>query len=80
MQKRSTGFQIRLCSQLYFPIEKEVNRNFQTAKSGVALDDTYFKWVHFFETNMIRFHQTNMIVQKSNLMLQCLIQEMRQIN
>ena len=32
----STGFQIRLCSQLYFPIEKEVNRNINSLRTFYA--------------------------------------------
>ena len=34
----------------------------------------------FFETNVISLLQTNVIVETSNLMLQCLIQKMCQIN
>ena len=65
-------------SQLYFLLEKEVNRKinslwtfyskelkkFQTARSGVAMNDTFEsnKWVHFFGTNLIGLLQTSVIV------------------
>ena len=40
-------------------------------KSRAGLDDTFeLKWAHFFETNLISFLQTNLIVETSNLMLQ----------
>ena len=63
-----------------------------TSQTGPFLDDTYksngsiswwhlqVKRAHFFETNLISLLQTNVIVETSNLMLQCLIQKMCQIN
>ena len=38
------------------------------------------KWVHFFETNLIILLKTNVIVETSNLIVQCLIQKMCRIN